>query len=386
MKFLPKVVLFIDTSRACGQQILKGIAAYCNYFEPWRLSQKPPSYLESGNYDLSCPENWLGDGLFISEKVVPKAILDIGIPMIGIDVRQEIPDMPNIIGDDVAIAKLAASHFWERGFTNFAYFGLKDIDWSTRREQAFSRVIHEHNYECHCYRRQEEARLSWDDELFSMAEWLSNLPKPLAVFSGNDDLCKLVNQACQLGNLQVPNEVALLGVDNDEMVCLPSDPPLSSIAINFEKVGFEAARLLSQLIHKTEKPKNQRLILQPLYVVERQSTNVLAISDKEVSNALSFMRINFNKAITVDDVVESTALSRRSLEKRFRDQLQCSINAELRKIRVGYIKKMLNNTNLTLAQIASNVQYTDPEHLARYFRQEMGVSPSEYRKQITIHL
>jgi len=383
MKHIPKVILRIETSRACGRGILRGIAKYCRLCNVWRLSQKPPFYLIDGeSEELSWPENWVADGMIISQPEVPETIMKIGVPIIGIDVREKIPNMPNIIGDADSIAQMAASHFFERGFRNFAYCGFEDIDWSIERGLKFDEIVTEAGFHCHRYRQTEKKRRSWDDELFFVAEWLSSLPKPLAVFSCNDDLCWKVNQACQSADIKVPDDVALLGVDNDEMICLPSDPPLSSIALNFERAGFEAAQLLNKLIFRMEKSKSQKIVLQPTHIVIRQSTDTLAISDSDVSSAIRFIREHFNEPITVLDVVNSTTISRRSLENRFRQYLGLSINAEIRRVRIDHVAMMLTETNLTISQIAADIQYTDVEHLARYFRQEKGISPLEYRKRI----
>ena len=383
MKHIPKVILRIETSRACGRGILRGIAKYCRLCNPWRLSQKPPFYLMDGkSEELLWPENWVADGMIISQPEVPETIIKVGVPVIGIDIREEIPNMPNITGDAEPIAQMAASHFFERGFKNFAYCGFEDIDWSLERGQKFDEIVTEAGFHCHRYRQSEKNRSSWDDELFFIAEWLSSLPKPLAVFACNDDLCWKVNQACQSANIRVPDDIALIGVDNDEMICLPSDPPLSSIALNFERAGFEAAQLLNKLIFRTEKTRSQRIVLQPTHIVTRQSTDILAISDSDVSAAIRFIREHFNEPIAVLDVVNSTTISRRSLENRFRQHLGLSINAELRRVRIDNVARMLTETNLTISQIAMDIQYTDVEHLARYFRQEKGISPLEYRKRV----
>ncbi len=380
-----RVILHIETSRACGRGILLGIARYSQLYSMWQITQQLPFYLDNKtnnrHNESSWPERWLADGMIVARPEVPQEIMEIGIPIIGIDVREPIPGLPNIVGDAYAIADLAINHFLERGFKNIAYCGFSNITWALERGDAFEQKLNEAGLQMHCFYQPEITnRSSWDDQIILLSEWLKKLPKPLAIFACNDDCSKQINQACKMLSLRVPDDIAILGVDNDEMICLPSSPPLSSIVLNFERAGFEAAQLLDRMITGKEKPQDQKIFLKPTHIITRQSTDVLAIEDADVSRAVRFIYQNANHVIQVNDIVKEVAISRRKLENKFRAILGHSINSEIRRIRVQRISQMLIETNQSIEQIAINLGYTDATHISRYFRKEKGISPQAYRK------
>lgn len=380
----PKVILRIETSRACGRGILLGISKYCHLFSPWRLSQKVPFYLNSSNSvdDPTLPENWMADGMIVARPEIPEAIRQIGLPIIGIDVLEPLDGLPNIVGDANVIAEMAFKYFLDRGFSQLAYCQFRGIPWAIERGVCFATCAQKQGIEVVKHEvKNAQGRFSWDDELYAIGSWLGGLPRPPGLLACNDDCSKLVSAACESAGIRVPDDVAILGVDDDEMVCLPNDPTLSSIALDFEKAGFEAAGLLDRLMKGEEELSSQEIILQPSHVVTRQSTDILAVSDSGVASALKYIRENIHKSLGVPEVVEATALSRRGLEYRFRKVLGRSINNVIRGLRVEYVSRMLVETDLSIAQIAYKLGFTDSEHIARYFRNEKQMSPSEFRKK-----
>ena len=214
-----------------------------------------------------------------------------------------------------------------------------------------------------------------------MAHWLKSLPKPVGLMTCCDDCSQHIIEACKIAELHVPEQVAVIGVDNDELVCKLSNPPLSSIALNFERGGYEAAELLDKLMTGKEKMKNQLIKVEPTYPVSRQSTDILAIDDSDIAKAIRFIRQHCKEPIRVDNVVAAAALSRRVLEKRFQKILGRSVLCEIRRVRVEQIVRMLVGTNLPISQIASKLGYPSVDHIARYFRQEKAMTPLAYRKQ-----
>lgn len=222
--------------------------------------------------------------------------------------------------------------------------------------------------------------MSWEIEQPYLAEWLLGLPKPIAVFSTNDERARHVLEACHIAGLDVPGDVAVLGSDNDEMVCTLTSPPLSSISYNFENSGYEAAELLDQLMRKKNGPK-KNLVTQALGIVTRQSTDILAIEDSDVSKALKFIQTCFRKNISVADVVDATALSRRSLELRFKEITRHSIAEEIRRQRIAHAAKLLVGTNLTVFQIATATGFQDTKRLNEAFVKHHKLSPGRYRSQ-----
>lgn len=381
---IPKVILRIETSRACGRGILLGISKYCHLFSHWRLSQKLPFYLYS---DISVdnpnlPENWMADGMIIAQSDIPEFVRQIGVPIIGIDVLEPVFGMANIIGDNDEIAAMALKHFIDRGFSQLAYCQFADIRWAVERGASFASYAKDRGIDVFRYEiKGTERNFSWEDELYMIGTWLKSLPHSLGLFACNDDCGKLVSVACQSAGIIVPDDVAILGVDNDEMICLPNDPPLSSIALDFENAGFQAASLLDKIMKGEDKSASQRIVLHSINVEIRQSTDTFAVSDPEVALALRFIRDNSRRAICVPDVVDKVCMSRRGLEYRFKAVLSRSINKVIRELRTEQVSAMLIETNLSISQIAYKLGFTDIEHISRYFRSNKEITPTEFRKK-----
>ncbi|MCJ7693747.1 MAG: DNA-binding transcriptional regulator, partial [Sedimentisphaerales bacterium] len=289
--------------------------------------------------------------------------------------------LPNIISDNVAIGKMAAEHLLYCGFQRFAFCGFAHIDWSLERKESFSKTIKEAGFKTYFYDRpRAKFRLSWENEYVLMANWLKSLTKPVGLMACNDDHNRHVLEACKIAGLQVPEQVAIVGVDNDDLVCELSAPPLSSIALNTERAGYEAAELLDKLMTGI-KMDDQNIIARPTHVVVRQSSNIFVMEDREIVEALRFIRRHSKKSLQVGDVAEAVLMSRRSLEKRFRKVLKSSILEEIRRVRVEQVCQLLVSTNLPVSQIASTLRYSSTGNLIRYFRKEKRMTPLAYRKQ-----
>lgn len=381
----PKIVVRTDFSRVCGKGILLGVSKYCNLFTDWELDTKPPMYLSSSRFvdNSHYPENWVADAFITDSTVIPESVRTMDIPVIGIHVHGWVPGAPNIVASSEHLAQMAFDYFKGLGFTQFAYCGFEEILWSIQRGECFKALTRNGQHTLNTFLiANDSGYFIWDKVNHQMAEWLKQLPRPTALFACNDDCAKLVMAACKTAGIKVPQEISVLGVDNDEVICLSSNPTLSSIELDFEKAGFEAAKLLDQLMKKKAEPDSQQTItINPTKVVSRRSTGFLAIDDAEVVNALEFIRLNLNKNINVSDVVNNSSISRRALEYRFRKTLGSSIYNQIRKIRVERICSMLIETNLSISQIAHEFGLIDLEHFSRYFRAEKGLSPNEFRKK-----
>jgi len=295
-------------------------------------------------------------------------------------VNPDLSEFPCIITDDDAMGQMGAEHLINRGFTHFAFCGFYNIPWSVARSRAFSKRIAHAGLQTYIYKiSKSQSKLSWAKERLFLADWLKELPKPLGLMACNDDRAEQVAEACKIAGLHIPEQVAILGVDNDDLVCNLTNPQLSSIAVDWEGTGYEAAELLDKMM-AGEKIINQKIIARPTHVVTRQSTNILAIEDPEVAKAVRFIREHTRQNIQVNDVVAATSLSRRVLEKRFRKILGRSLQNEIRRLRVDQVVHMLVETNLPIAGIASDLGYPGVDHIARYFRREKAMSPLAYRR------
>jgi LacI family transcriptional regulator len=223
------------------------------------------------------------------------------------------------------------------------------------------------------------AARTWYREEAVLAKWLRGLPKPVGVMTCNDDRGQHVTEACANAKLDVPYEIAVIGVDNDDQVCDISNPSLSSVALDVEQAGFWASELLDRMMAGQKLPP-QTVIVHPSRVVTRQSTNILAVEDKSVSQALNFIQQNAKRLIQVDDVIKAISVSRRCLHDKFMKTLRRSVYDEIKRVRIDLISQMLLETDLSISDIALNLGYDNTNHISRYFKQKMGISPLEYRK------
>jgi len=287
----------------------------------------------------------------------------------------------SISSDSNTIGKLAAEHLLDRGFTNFAYCGFDHLSWSRDRGEGFGKRVAKAGFETNFYEqpRTLNKRL-WENEQNLMADWLKSLPKPVGLMACNDDRAQQVIEACKMANLRVPEQIAIVGVDNDEFVCDLSETPISSIPLNNEQAGYEAAQLLHRVM-AGEKIRHRDIVVQPTHVVTRQSTDILAIEDSDVAVALRYIRQHSRDIIQVNDVLNVVTVGRRTLEEKFHKIIGRSIYAEITRVRINQISRAIVETNQPISQIASLFGYSSTAHIARYFRRVKGMTPLEYRKQ-----
>jgi LacI family transcriptional regulator len=278
---------------------------------------------------------------------------------------------------------MAAEHLLERGFTNFAYCGFKNMPWSIERCEAFDKKIRKAGFTVRMYLSPVSQISSLIEHLATkLPKWLHSLRFPTGVMCCNDDMGRILLDVCKSARINVPEQIAVVGVDNDDLVCELTDPPLSSVSLNSRVAGFEAAVLLNKLMNGT-KMAGQVIIHRPSFVATRQSSDVYAIRDKEVAAALAFIRTNVRKPILVSDVARSVSLSERQLFTKFRNALSRSVHDEIKRARIEQISKLLTETDLSITEIAYNMGFTGTEHISRYFKQISGLCLKTYRSKTT---
>jgi LacI family transcriptional regulator len=385
MQDLPRILLSVESSRGFGRDLLTGISNFTRIYNPWTISRKPP-FFRYGNvdkFDFDTIKNDL-DGIITRIPEEIPIIQKLGIPAIVATVLlppgfKLDPHYPTITSNNEAIAQVAMDYFISQGFSRVAYCGFGDVSWSLQRREAFKSYAKEMGYDVLCY--DPPAESSWEEEIQIIGDWLKVLPKPVAVLACSDDRGEDIIEAAKISRVRIPEEVAVLGIDDDNLICNLSNPTLSSVVLNTQKTGFQAAELLNRLINGEETMTGQRLLLQPLYVEARQSTDILAIEDPEVACALGFIRQKAREAIQVQDVVNATGISRRVLESRFRKILNRSVLQEIRSVRVKTIARMVCETNMSIKSIAISLGFTSIDHISRYFKKEKGISLHQYRQK-----
>lgn len=376
---MKSVALLIETSNAYARALLEGILRYTRVNLPWSMyvpeqerGALPPSWLEK----------WHGDGIIarIESEAIADRLLKLSIPIVDVSAARHAPTTPYVETNDAKIAELAVEHFLERGFRQFAFCGDPGFAWSELRRAHFASRVKQEAGELHEF--EASSRLSedysWNSERDKLGRWLRQLPKPIAVFTCYDIKAQQVLQVCREEKIAVPESVAVLGVDNDQLLCELCTPPLSSVIPDAVQTGYQAASLLDQMMSGKQVPPQGRLI-EPIGIQTRQSTDVLAIDDSDVAVALQFIRENHWRGIDVSDVLKVSALSRRVLDKRFRSTLGRTPHQEILRLRLGRVKRMLAETELPLAEIAARCGFENPEYMPVVFRRETGQTPSGYR-------
>ena len=381
------VAILIETSRAYGRGLLRGISRYnqehgqwSTYFQPQGLGDPPPPWL------ASCR----GDGIVarIDNAQLAQAVTRSQLPVVNLRGTLDGLTFPFIGSDNQAIGRLGAQHLLERGFRHFGFCGFargyhSGLD---RRGDCFGQSVKQAGYVCHVLQDLPRKRpRNWEQQQEWLARWIARLPKPVGIMTANDDRGLQVLDACRRAEANVPDQVAVLGADNDEYLCSLSLPSLSSIDVNSEETGYQAAALLDRMMNGKSPPKRLPQIA-PTGVVVRRSTEVLATDDDDVIRAIQFIREHACRPINAAEVFEKLSVSRSSLEPRFRSALGGTIHQEILKVRIDRAKTLLGETDLPIKQIAQKTGFKTVQYLTRAFRRSTGDTPAAFRRRQTRRL
>lgn len=385
MKHIPKVVLFIESSRGASRQYLQGIADYARLNGPWTFKVEPPFYFRdpaSKAARLEAIRRWGANGIMTLDLEDIPALQALGIPMILSRVVSMMrPAYSYVDSDNLVIGHMAAHYFLKKGYRHFAYCGFGVFPWSIGRGKAFAKHIKKAGFKVWFYDKLLDTQISfWEDQYAELGGWLKSLPKPVAVLACNDDRGCQVLDACRILNLKVPQEVAVLGVDNDTLVCGLSFCQLSSVEVGFTQAGYKAGEVLDGLM-RGKKIKPHCITAPPLSIVTRQSTDMVAIADPDVVAVLSYIRAHIKSSVLVKNVCDQLNISRRTLHKKIVQTIGCSAHEAIARIRLEEISKVLVSTNLTIAQVAAMFNFSSPKHISRFLSRQMGMSPQEYRRK-----
>ncbi len=377
------VALLVETSRAYGRGLINGVARYNRehaswsiYFQPQGLDDPPPRWLK----------NWRGDGIIarIDNPRMAKAVLATKAPVVNL--RGTMPELnvPFIGANNEAVARMGADHLRERGLISFGFCGLArgvhpGFD---RRANHFQRLVEEAGHRCSVFSARRRHRVaSWEEEQDELASWIESLPRPIGIMTCNDDRGMQVLDACRRLGVMVPDQVAVLGVDNDNYLCGLSIPPLSSIDINSEEIGYQAAKMLERMM-AGKKISKVLPEVSPRGVVTRRSTDLLATDDEDVVRAVRFIHENAFKRLLATDVLEHVSASRASLEPRMKKVLNRTIHQEIERVRIERAKELLATTELEIKQVAQRAGFRYVSYLTRVFRRVLDETPASYRARM----
>lgn len=373
----PQVMLLIDTSSVYGRELIEGIGRYAAEHGPWSIYHEDRGLLDPLPPVLG---RWRGDGIVARSvrKGDLKRLLATRLPMVELFADFALSP-PQVSPREETIGRLAAEHFLERGLRNLAYFASDWAWWIDTRRQAFGRAVRQSAVACNYFELQppRPSKKRLDEK--TLDAWIHSLPKPCGVFCACDVYAIQVTNACRRRGIAVPAQVAVLGADNDPVVCSVSFPPLSSVDLNSKRVGYEAAALLDRLMAGQPPPKTN-ILVEPSRVVTRESTDMMAVDDADVAQAVRLIREHACRGLRVKDLVDAVGLSRRVLQQRFRRVLQRTPKAELMRVQIDRARMLLVQTDLSVEQIAKTTGFTAFEYFVRAFRRETGSTPRVYRK------
>lgn len=375
-----KVALLIETSNRYGRDLLTGIREWMGPGGRWavRFTEQArgaavPSWLAE----------WKGDGIIarVDSPAIATALKRTRLPVVDVSAERDASEFPRVSIDNVAVAQLAGGHLARNGFAHFAYCGDDRFLWSRQRGAAFASWLKAAGRPCAIFAPGGKVRPApgSDAENRAIAEWLAALPKPVGVFACYDGRAQQVLEACQLRGLHVPDDVAVLGVDNDEVLCELCSPPLSSIQPNARRTGYEAAEMLSRMMTARRSVRAETRFVAPVRVVERQSTDVVSVADPKIAAALKFIRQHACEGANVGDVLRAVPMSRTLLERKFHALVGHSPHRQIVLTKIERAKHLLVESEVSIAMVAELSGFDSASYLSVAFRRETGESPYAYR-------
>src|SRR5437764_2898615 len=376
------VALIVESAVAPRRMMLTGVARYIQEHEPWAVYLKPFGVEKSLPNWLS---NWSGDGIIAAVKdPASDVVVHRGIPVVDVVGVLRHEHVPLVHTNDHSVGRLGAEHLLERGFVNFGFCEYLREFWSVHRREGFAAALADRGIACQVYMMPMPGPgtggpETWEHQQRDLAAWLSALVKPVGVMASNDLMGQQLLEACQRLRIKVPEEVAVVGVDNDEPICRIASPPLSSVIINDHQRGYEAAALLDRMM-RGEPPPPDPIYVEPAGVTTRASTDIMAIDDAAIVKALRFLRDNACARINVDDVVREVPLSRSVLERRFRKIVGRSINGEIVRLRINRAIELLTETELELKVVAQRAGFGAQSYMNAVFQSKVGKTPGSFRK------
>lgn len=378
---IPQVAVLVDTSRSYGRDIVRGIRRYVAEHGPWSL------YLEPRDLRSSFPEwlkKWQGDGILARsvDETLVRHLKATKLPVIELRTTVLKHPFPFVGMDNSVIGARVAEHLRNRGFRHFGCCLDTSEAFFIERGDRFVEAVRGLGFECPVF---ESKRKNWDQHQRDLVEWLRALAKPAGIFAVNDQLGFWLLDAARRAGIAVPEEVAVVGAENDKMLCETASPPLSSLRLRGQAVGHDASRILDAWMsgRRVPKPGETHLHL-PGDIVVRQSSDIVAVEDSKIATALRFIRQHATEAIDVGRVAREAALSRSVLERRMKALIGRSPGEEIVRMRFAAVEKLLIETDLTLDAIAARCGFNHPQYMAEAFRKRAGVTPGEFRRKRTL--
>jgi len=388
----PQIVIFHEGTIKASRDKILGILKYARIHGPWRIHRMEGRPNEQILREFNA---WGATGIILESAIsghsthFHEAITKAGLPTVILDPHEDWlrPDhsfskFSVVYCDGKTVGQMGADHLLERKLTSFAYVDdVQCSNWSVLRRESFVEYLSKAGYPCHVYKTlTDEEKTDWGVEQKRMIPWLHSLPKPVGIMAAMDVRGQQILDVCHVAKINVPHEVCVLGVDNDEIVCDTTIPPMSSVMIDNENGGYLAAQILDGLMHQRIR-KRHIASYRPLYVVSRRSTEIALISDQLVIDALEYIRINAGLNLRVTDIARHLNVSCRLLELHFKKTLNTTVINEIQRFRFDYIKKLLLESDLSIGEITRLCGLENESHLGAIFKKKFGITMTQFRKR-----
>lgn len=382
-----KILLLTDFSSGYGRSLLEGVVRYAREAGPWVFYRMPLYYRELHGDEgvVRWAEEWGADAIIAQLTDVDLNVLNrLDIPIVVQNYKERCHGLSNLTGDYYGTGVMAAEFFIRKGYKAFAYYGFTDTVWMRERGEGFRDAVAEKGYPVYSF---DDGRQSsggqWNFDAERVSRWLLDLPKPIALFACDDYYALQITEVCKMYNIDIPGDIAVLGVDNDNLLCNISDPALSSIELDVENGGYEVGKLLHQFIEKKITAPAD-VIIKPVRIVSRGSTERFAVSDKYIGQVLAYIDENYCNPLSVDDLIRIIPYSRRVLEKKFKSETGMSVYQYIQQQRIEKFAALLITTDLPLTEAAAGAGFPDYKNVSRIFVKMKEMTPLQYRKRFTI--
>lgn len=374
-----RVLPLIPDRFSYARDLWRGVYAYASHQPQWRLLRGFDFYADRGRLGEYRPD---GVVAFVDQRDWAHELTQLGVPWVNTSLTMSQPPGVSVLSDELVVGRLAAEHLLDTGLRRMAYVGRQGAGYSGRRLTGFRERLAEAGLGCAVYEHGTSRYRGTGvltDELVGFTGFLDVLDKPAGVFCAIDNFAEMVAEYCWARGVRCPEEIAILGVNNDELICESCTPTLSSVQPDGEQVGYQAAGVLAAMLAGEPAPPVQ--LVAPVGVVARKSTDMLAIGDPQTIAAVNFIRTHVADGLDVQDVLAAVPMSRSSLERRFREHLGRTPLAEIHRSRVDRARELLVQTDLSVEEVAWRSGFTRPQRLATVFGRLTGQTPTQYRNQ-----
>ena len=381
-----KILLLTDFSSGYSRSLLENVVRYAREVGPWAFYRMPLYFRELYGDEgvVEWAKKWGADAIIAQFSDIDLSVLNqLNIPIIVQNYKERSSGISKLTGDYFGTGVIAANFFLHKGYKSFAYYGLTDTVWGRERGEGFKKIVSNKGYEVYEFNnRKRVPSEKWSFDVEQVSRWLLSLPKPIALFACDDYYALQITEVCKMYDISIPEEIAVLGVDNDKLLCNISDPQLSSIELDIENGGYEAGKLLHQFIEKKIIAPVD-IIIKPVRIVPRASTERFAVSDRHIEQLLQYIDNNYQNPLSVDELTQIIPFSRRVLEKKFKRETGTSVYQYLLDLRIEKFADLLITTDLPLIEAATRSGFTDYKNISRIFTKAKEMTPLQYRKRFT---